>query len=61
MTSNCSLCHFDGSFINEGVSDMINSLCRLNENADNFDLFIVGGFVEKKNYSTKLTNEIFGK
>ncbi len=61
MTNNASLCHFDGSYLEEGVDDMINSLKKLNKNCNEFYLYLTGGFIEKKNYSKELTLNLFSK
>ena len=59
VTNNASLCHFDGSSMEEGVEDMINSLKRINNNCTDFELFITGGFIENTNYSKELTLNLF--
>jgi len=60
---NCSLCHFDGSDMLEGLQSLINSLKSLNEtsstNSSNFDLYIVGGFIDNRHISNDVTLNLF--
>ena len=60
-TKNCSLCHFDGTDVENGAKSMINSLKELNPNCESFYLYVAGGFDDKRSLSINLTLEIFRK
>jgi hypothetical protein len=56
------LCHFDGSDMENGLNSMINSLKLLNNKETNeFDLYLVGGFLDDKKYSINTTLTLFSK
>ena len=59
VNKHCSLCHFDGTDVENGVLAMIKSLKDLGA-TDQFFLYIVGGFDDNRNLSIDLTLELFG-
>ena len=67
---NCSLCHFDGSDNKEAILMMIHSLKRLKYKSDfnkrkeepnEFDLFMMGGFVDDRNMSEETSIDLISK
>jgi hypothetical protein len=54
--------NFDGSDVERGIESMIGSLKSLkpvNDSSKNYLLYIVGGFLDPKNDSLKLTSKLF--
>ncbi|XP_012566477.2 protein N-terminal asparagine amidohydrolase [Hydra vulgaris] len=64
LTKSISLAHFDGADTLNGIKKMINELMYLYSKSSycnrdpRFDLYLFGGFLDSKNLSIKLFNEI---
>ena len=68
-TGNCAMCHFDGTDVQGGIEDMLESLKNQRQpsssvasrDVSSFSLYVAGGFDDDRRSSIDLTNELFGK